>query len=159
MQLKPTSVFECFSQKCEKGTQLRRNSSQQNTSSVFRTNFGRKMNTFKKVRVHLSLLNSFFLFPQKYTRILLKSRNKAYTQPQHHDNIICLIGQSGDVLHPLRACSERGGTMYVTWSELIAFVAMITGIVAVVVEIHKKQPSCPGKADDYFLEIIFRRSG
>ncbi|MGN0306214.1 MAG: hypothetical protein ACI4D2_08680 [Lachnospiraceae bacterium] len=39
-------------------------------------------------------------------------------------------------------CSEpvRKGVvlMYVTWSELIAFVAMLTGIIALIVQIHKK---------------------
>ncbi|MCI6812308.1 MAG: hypothetical protein MR922_07885 [Lachnospiraceae bacterium] len=28
--------------------------------------------------------------------------------------------------------------MYVTWSELIAFVAMLTGVIALVMKIHKK---------------------
>ena len=28
--------------------------------------------------------------------------------------------------------------MYVTWSELIAFVAMLTGVIALIVQIHKK---------------------
>lgn len=39
-------------------------------------------------------------------------------------------------------CSEpvRKGViiMYVTWSELIAFVAMLTGVMALVMKIHKK---------------------
>ena len=57
----------------------------------------------------------------------------------HLDNIICLPGQPGDVFPPVQSSAGMGVVlMYVTWSDLIAFVAMITGIIALTIKIHKK---------------------
>ena len=41
-------------------------------------------------------------------------------------------------LYPFRVLRKGVVLMYVTWSDLIAFVVMLTGIIALMMKIHKK---------------------
>ena len=45
---------------------------------------------------------------------------------------------AGGRASPVPSLSERGDIMYVTWSDLIAFVTMLTAVIALVIKIHKK---------------------
>ena len=56
--------------------------------------------------------------------------------PSHHENIICLTGKPGDVLHPFRACSEV--VLMSTYEELSLIVSVALLIVAILNLKNKK---------------------
>lgn len=54
------------------------------------------------------------------------------------DNIICLPRQPVRRLCPFRVLRKGVVLMYVTYGDLFTFVMMITGIIALIYQIHKK---------------------
>lgn len=60
------------------------------------------------------------------------------------------------MLRLLRAC--RRWCIMSTYEELQLIVSVALLILAILTYTHKKQPSCPGKADGY-LQLAIRRSG
>ena len=54
------------------------------------------------------------------------------------DNIIYLPGQPVGRLYPFRVLRKGVVLMYVTYSDLFTFVIMITGIISLIYQIHKK---------------------
>lgn len=65
-------------------------------------------------------------------------RGRIFNVPtsSHHENIICLTGKPGDVLHPFRACSEV--VLMSTYEELSLIVSVALLIVAILNLKNKK---------------------
>lgn len=70
--------------------------------------------------------------------IALNNTTNPKLDTSHHDNNILTRAAGGRVPTRPEFCWKGVVLMYVTWSDLIAFVAMITGIIALTIKIHKK---------------------
>ena len=67
---------------------------------------------------------------------MIRSLFPLYTEGTAKQNIICLTGKPGDVLHPFRACSEV--VLMSTYEELSLIVSVALLIVAILNLKNKK---------------------
>ena len=72
------------------------------------------------------------------TQILLSKKSNYETGLFRGQLIIYLSGQPVGRLYPFRVLRKGVVLMYVTYSDLFTFVMMITGIIALIIQIHKK---------------------